>query len=268
MSHVEPLEAAGAGRATATESASGTQALARRVEEASINAWPSTTQLVVDGWLVRFAQGFTKRANSVIPLYPGARDRAAKVRFCENLYARERLKTVFRITSIDDQDGLDDYLARRGYRCQDPTEVLYLPLSDRLPAATRPLQQYPLTTWLDVYADLSGLPAPARPLHEAILRRIPLPCCHAALGAPDEALACGLAVLEQDLVGLFDVVTRPDARRAGHGRALVTGLLHWGRRQGARTAYLQMVADNLPAAGLYRDLGFRPLYRYWYRVSG
>lgn len=259
------------------------------MEEASINAWPASSQLILDGWLVRFAQGFTKRANSVIPIYPGQRELADKVRFCENLYAREQLKTIFRITSIDEHDGLDAFLAARGYLRQDPTEVLHADLADPAgeeldwpPPSFRPLtpgptpllshraslQPLPLPKWLDIYARLTGLSAQARPLHGAILRSIPLPCCHAVLGEPEDPVACGLAVLEQDLVGLFDVVTRADARRNGHGEALVAGLLDWGRRRGARTAYLQMAADNTPAAGLYRKLGFRPLYRYWYRVSG
>jgi GNAT superfamily N-acetyltransferase len=252
------------------------ESLARRIEEASLNAWPATSQLLLGGWLLRFARGFTKRANSVVPLLApphGSRTRtsngdlADKVRLCENLYARERLKTVFRITSIDTDDRLDAFLAERGYRHDDATDVLYLPLGGPPAEALLPELQ-PLDQWLDIYAQLTGLTAEARPLHAAILRNIILPCCHAAIGPADAPLACGLAVLQQDLVGLFDVVTHRDARRAGHGKALVAGLLGWGYRQGARTAYLQMVSDNVPAAGLYRKLGFRPLYRYWYRISG
>jgi len=136
----------------------------------------------------------------------------------------------------------------------------------RVPA--QPLQEFPLQAWLDTYARLTGLPADAQPLHGAILRAIPLPCCHAAVGSREDPMSCGLAVLEQDLVGLFDIVTRADVRRAGHGEAIVTGLLEWGRARGARIAYLQMAADNAPAAALYRKLGFEPIYRYWYRVSG
>jgi N-acetylglutamate synthase len=267
--------------------------LARRVEEASLNAWPATAQLVLDGWLVRFAQGFTKRANSVIPLYPGSRDLAEKVRFCENLYARERLKTIFRITSIDEHDGLDAFLAARGYRRQDPTEVLYLPLGQATDDASNPeLRRRPpagpaasaLTAATAAAATAAAgtstagmarcLRAPVRaagggtPPPRGDPAHIPLPCCHAVLGDAGNPLACGLAVLEQDLVGLFDVVTRADVRRTGCGEALVAGLLDWGRRQGAHTAYLQRVADNAPAAALYRKLGFRSLYRYSYRVSG
>ncbi len=243
-------------------------------------------QVLLDGWLLRFAQGFTKRANSVVPLYPstGADPAAApeaadaplsltrKVRYCENLYAREGLKTIFRLTSIDDNVTLDGYLEARGYRAQDATEVLTLALEQRPPGAPD-FCLLPLESWLDAYAELSQLPggnsgAAARALHAAILRGIPLPAAYAVLGPPDAPLGCALAVLEQDLVGLFDVVTRPDARRAGHGTRLVSSLLAWGWDQGARRAYLQMVADNDPARALYRRLGFDTLYRYWYRISG
>lgn len=242
------------------------QHLSQRVEEASINAWPAMQQVLLDGWLLRFAQGFTKRANSVIPLYPGEQPLGEKVRFCENLYARERLKTIFRLTSIGGHETLDRFLADRGYGYQDPTEVLTSPLSETLTLSPR-LCLLTTERWLDVYGRLTSMPDTARALHGAILRGIPLPCAYAAIGTPEAPRACGLAVLEQDLVGLFDVVTDPQARRAGHGTELVASLLAWARDNGARRAYLQMVADNHAARGLYERLGFEPLYRYWYRIS-
>jgi N-acetylglutamate synthase len=238
----------------------------RRVEEASINAWPAMQQLLVDGWLLRFSQGFTKRANSVIPLYPDNRPVTDKVRFCENVYARERLKCIFRLSSIGGHGELDAMLARRGYRHQDPTEVLGRSLAGSAALSPR-MCLLGSARWLDAYGSLTGMSEAARRLHGAILRAIPLPCAYAVIGTPNAPLACGLAVVEDDVMGLFDVVTAPDARRRGHGRELVSSLLAWGESQGARFAYLQMVEDNHPARGLYVGLGFATLYRYWYRIA-
>jgi N-acetylglutamate synthase len=241
--------------------------LSRRIEQASINAWPAMQQLLLDGWLLRFARGFTKRANSVVPLYLGERPIEEKVRFCENVYARERLQCVFRLSSIGAHEDLDGLLARRAYRRLDPTEVLTCPLHHR-PEMSPHLHLLSTDQWLDAYIALTDLPEAARSLHGAILRGIPLPCAYAVIGSPKAPLACGLAVLEQDLVGLFDVVAHPRARRAGHGSAVVSSLLAWAFDHGARCAYLQMVSDNLPARGLYAGLGFERLYAYWYRASG
>jgi len=82
-----------------------------------------------------------------------------------------------------------------------------------------------------------------------------------------DPVACGLAVVERELVGLFDIFTRADARNAGHGAAIVQGLLAWAATGGATRAYLQMVEENTAAAALYRGLGFDEIYRYWYRIG-
>ncbi len=226
-------------------------------------------QLLMDGWLLRFSRGFTKRANSVVPLYPSIAGRqepmAERVRHCENLYAREGLQTIFRLPASDDLSDLDAHLDSRGYTLVDPTLVLAAP--------TKPVPAHegftllPAEHWLGVYAELTGMPSAARKLHGAIIAGIQTPCGFAVLRCGNRPVACGLAVVERDLLGLFDIVTHPDARRSGHGTALVGSLLRWGHARGARLAYLQMVESNAPARALYRKHGFEISYNYWYRIS-
>ncbi len=271
--------------------------LCRRVEEASLNAWPAFHQSLFDGWVLRFSHGFTKRANSIVPLYstqpyptqpqPTRRaevertlvdqdvideaviDQATieKVRYCENLYARENLKTIFRLTTVIEWAPLDTLLAGRGYQHVDPTRVLGCELATTRVAVAPRFHEISRQAWLDAYAQATDVPAVGQRLHATLLAGIRTPHVFGAIIIDGMPVACGVAVLERELVGLFDVVTHPQARRLGHARALITSLLDWGKRGGASHAYLQVVESNESARALYAQLGFEGLYEYWYRVA-
>ena len=86
-------------------------------------------------------------------------------------------------------------------------------------------------------------------------------------GENNEIIACGLGVLEQNYLGLFDIVTNEKYRNLGYGTKLVKSLLDWGIDNGAEYAYLQVELKNLPALRLYSKLGFKEKYRYWYRMK-
>jgi GNAT superfamily N-acetyltransferase len=54
-----------------------------------------------------------------------------------------------------------------------------------------------------------------------------------------------------------DVFVRADARGTGLGRELVSAAIARARERGCRRMELDTGADNAPAQGLYRSLGFR-----------
>lgn len=240
----------------------------RLIEELSLNAWPALQVMRYDGWVLRFAAGYTRRANSVAPLYPGRLDLERKIGFCEEEYHRAGLPAIFKLTPAAEPLGLDEFLAGRGYAREAITGVQTLDLAGLPPPGEHAIESAPGASddWAEAFARLNGVDGRHLATMRAMLRSIRPAARFAAARHEGDIGALGLAVRQGEWVGLFDIVTAPALRRRGLGRAIVLDLLHQARAAGAARAYLQVMLDNEAALGLYTGLGFREAYRYWYRV--
>jgi GNAT superfamily N-acetyltransferase len=227
-------------------------ALLRRVEEASLNSWPAPRQVLLDGWVLRFASGYTRRANSVTPLDPGQDGPAslsAKIAACETLYAAQSLPALVRVRSFDPGLPLGP-----GPGCGHTAEGVELS------------EVQPGPGWLDAHARLSSPDVSAR---ARILDTVTVPCAFAGAraDAPGSPLvSVGFGAVHGGVVCLHLVATDPAFRRRGLSRRVVSALLAWAHdRAGARGASLQVAAENAGAHALYAKLGFRTeLFRYQY----
>ena len=241
----------------------------RTLEEKALNAWPCIQQAVYDGWMLRFSHGYTRRANSVIPLYRGwiAVDR--KIRRCEESYLQRNLKPVFKMLPFVQPGNLDLVLQGAGYRKEAETCVQVCDLKRLDLPAEQTLQMWeePTDSWLDVYARLNGISQEERPFLRSILSNIVPRKCFAILLCDGRPVSCGIGIREENYVGLFGLVTEKQHRNRGFGRQLIGQIARWGESAGADKVYLQVVADNRAARHLYAKLGFEEAYRYWYRVK-
>ncbi len=241
--------------------------LERRIEEAALNSWPALQQMYYDGWLLRFARGYTKRANSITPLYSSLLPLEEKIETCEYFYKEKKLPTIFRLPSfLEIVPELDELLGRRGYRYVERTLVLATELTPGVHDYDPALSIVSLTTWLSIFSQLSQSPIEKHQPHQEILERIVSRTLFVVLRINKMPVACGLGVLENDIFGMFEIFTAPEQRKKGYGTQLVRVMLDWARRQGATQAYLQVVGTNQDALAVYERLGFRELYSYWYRV--
>ena len=241
----------------------------RTVEELSMNAWPAIHILHYDGWVLRSANGYTKRANSVYPLYATEIDVNEKLDFCESFYRTRSLPAVFKMTVSSTPADLDARLEERGYRKDSPTSVQTLDLRMHKPAETGnvELTSEDSDAWHVAFALMNNVNPDRRATHEHILRAILPDKCYASIGMDGRIISCGLGVLQAGYLGIFDVVIDPDHRGQGNGTRLMETLLAWGAQQGAHTAYLQVMCNNEPALRLYEKLRFQEKYQYWYRIK-
>lgn len=236
----------------------------RRIEELSLNSSAPPGQLLYDGWIVRLAPGKAKRARSVNPFFASTLPLEAKLGHCAALYARAGLPLLFRITPFCQPSHLDAELERRGYPLLETTSVRSAPIPAVAAAAAAPDPE-PLADWIDAVARLRGSTAAQREAHRARLDGLPLEKRAYAAREGGEVVATGLAIVEGDCAGLFDIVTHREARRRGHARRTVAALLATAHALGARHAYLQVEAGNAAAIALYDGFGFRERYTYAYR---
>ena len=243
--------------------------MTRLIEELSLNAWPALQTLQYDGWVLRFANGYTRRANSINPLYPSDLGVDEKLHFCEAFYRGRSLPVVFKITDQSLPAELDQYLDEVGYAKEAGTSVQTLDLGtfDQKPAANLIFWEDVQDEWLEAFCRMSpGVGAHTPTLRQMLLNILPRRC-FAAVRVDGRIIACGLGVAQSGCVGIFDIVTDSAFRLRGFGRQVVSGLLTWGKANQADAAYLQVMLNNTPALNLYSTLGFAEQYQYWYRVK-
>ena len=241
-------------------------------ERISLLSWPPATLHNVDGWSLGFTNGFTRRANSVYPLSCTGKDLSSLVDNCEDFYRSRGLRVTFKITTDPSHQELDHYLEKIGYTQDGFTTVMAMPLATWQQPVKLQSAGYSLgisetleSNWIDGLVEIGALAADNKRNLANILGAIQPPHCFATLNADANMVSAGLGVLSGDHLGLFDIFTKPDHRQRGLAGNVIASLIKWGLRLGAHTTWLQVVDENLPALGLYQKLGFKPIYRYWYR---
>ncbi len=238
---------------------------ARRIEELGLNSSAPPGQLLYDGWLVRLANGQAKRARSVNAVYPSSVALEEKIAYCEGLYRRAGLPTIFRMTPFSHPATLDADLEQRGYRRFEPTAV-ELAAIDPARLGGPGAEPVSVEDAAEAVGLMRGSPPAHREAHRVRLAGIPLERRAVAIREGGRVVAAGVTIVEDGCAGLFDIITDEAVRRRGHARTIVVGLLRVALELGARHAYLQVKSDNEPARRLYRQFGFEERYEYWYRV--
>jgi ribosomal protein S18 acetylase RimI-like enzyme len=241
------------------------------IEEISMNAWPALQTMVYDGWILRFSNGYTRRANCVIPIYPSlsGENIPEKIAVCEKFYQERGLPVIFKLTKESYPPGLDEQLAARGYKSDATTSVQILDLNTWSETFDTEVFWVPKETeeWQSAFCRMSGVDGDHQKTHGQLLETIIPEKCFASIHVGGEVAGCGLGVFQNGYVGLFDIVVDSRQRQQGLGERLVQSLLAWGKQKGSRSAYLQVMCNNAPALHLYAKLGFKEEYQYWYRVK-
>jgi GNAT superfamily N-acetyltransferase len=236
-----------------------------RVEATCFNAFPSLKQAILAGWLLRFSEGLSRRANSANPLQPDHAPPEAVIEAIEKLYRRHDQPAIVRVPSF--LAAIDAPLAARGYTSEGESCVLFGEM-DGVAAVADPsieLSPHAGTDWLAAMAALQGHSAAHRQTYRRIVRAIAVPTAFAGLRIDGRLAALAYGAISGGLLCYESVITDPRRRRHGLARRVIGSLAAWAREEGAHGVCLQVEATNIPARALYDRFGLTTeLYRYHY----
>jgi GNAT superfamily N-acetyltransferase len=241
------------------------------LEEVCERAWPPRERVELDGAVLRFTDGFTRRANSA-RVDGGGADLDGLIARAEHEYRSRGLRPGFRLTPLS-PPAFERLLGERGYIVDTEAVVM---VAEALPEAdpARGGDEIALEPglgeeWLRVFQAIERhWPAEQDPGARWVLGSGASPRRFALARVDGAPAATGYARLEDDWLYIASVGTFPDHRRRGLARAVSERLFAWGAASGARRAILQVETKNAVAQGLYGQLGFRPRYVYRDLVPG
>ncbi|OKJ02239.1 acetyltransferase [Streptomyces sp. CB01249] len=228
-------------------------------------AWQPVESEPLGDWQLRAAAGFTRRANSVLPLGDPGMPLDAALGRVRAWYADRGLPAYVQTATGAEgaQEELCAALEEHGWRREVTAEVriaALAPVGD-LPAEVSRvrLERTAGTAWLSRYQRV-GAPGPEV---TAVLHGGPSVWFATVPGEEGGApAAIGRCVVDGRWAGFMAVEVAPEHRRRGLATAVMTALARQAMDEGASAAWLQVEADNEGARALYDGMGFATHHRY------
>jgi GNAT superfamily N-acetyltransferase len=231
------------------------------LESIAARGWRAAETAELGGWLLRANAGFTRRANSVLPLKPPGLPLTEAIEAARTWYAERGLALCFAVPT-ESRRLLDAELGERGW-VPSPDVLVLTARLDLLPRdgtdAAR-LDPQPDDVWLQRYRDGTGASPAARQLltrHDNVV--------FASVREGAAASAIGRGCVDDGWLGITAVEVDAAERRQGLATQILHALWAWGRAQGAKRTYVQVSTDNPGAVALYEQAGYREHHAYRYR---
>ena len=238
----------------------------RFLEEIAANGHVALDSIQYDGWILRFSNGYTNRANSVSVLYPSLKALDEKIDYCERMYKKQGLPTVFKLTEADTE--INDKLLDMGYETVTPTDVMEISLDEpenfdeedfEFVFSSEP------TEWLPDYFELEEIDNEKdRETFRSMLSKVKIEPVYGSLVIEGKVAACASIAIDRGYALLQNVVVSKEVRGKGLGKKICQAMIQKAKEQGAYHVFLQVVQSNEVAMNLYKRLGFKKLYTYWY----
>ncbi|MEU5023111.1 GNAT family N-acetyltransferase [Streptomyces milbemycinicus] len=247
----------------------GPAATAAELGRAAARAWPPVESVRLGEWELRAAGGFTRRANSALPLGdPGVPVEDA-LRRVAAWYAERGLPAYVQVSTGAEgtQELLAAELAAHGWVREVSVDIriaALAPIADKDADVSRVTLSRDIDdAWLARYQrSASGEPSPEV---LRVLRGGPS-VWFATITTADDAsgvpAAIGRCVVDGRWAGFTAVETDPQLRRQGLASTVMTALARKALEEGASAAYLQVETDNDGARALYEGMGFSTHHSY------
>lgn len=242
----------------------GPAASFEELARAMARGWQPVESEALGGWTLRAAAGFTRRANSVLPLGdPGLPLGEALARVRDWYAERDLPAYVQTATGAEGtQELLCADLERHGWRSEVTAQVRIgglAPVADLDADVSRVrLARSVDEAWLRRY-NRSGVVGP----HVlTVLSNGPSVWFASVPGTGDIPAAIGRCVVDGRWAGFMAVEVDPAYRRQGLATSVMTALARRALDEGASAAWLQVETENEAARALYEGMGFAVHHHY------
>lgn len=245
------------------------------LQEILMNSWPADHYYFLNGWIIRFTEGVTSRANSVFPLsYTGDLNHLDKdINFAEKAYQAYNLPTIFTIPDFFEPINLDIKLLEHGYQqlgCITHTMITsiqelrneiinqkfsYIFYSERVKEFSNFLVKY------------SKRGQEAQNVLDALANRIIIPQKRFILAEyENKVVGTLMGILDpHGFLYIADVVVDPNFRQQNIATSMFFKIINnWALPNKVKKIWLQVEIENKEAMNLYTKLGFKTVYHYYY----